>query len=213
MLSGHPLKHSKTNNRKHHLPRHWQRLLLMFLTLLGLAGISARASELKPGTVAAFERYIAATEARMENDVRLNQFLLVDRLPDSHRQEAYDQLQRGEAYIEEMHTEEDLHPIHIPNGLVHHWTGVIFIPKATLSETIAVLNDYDHEPDIYKPEIRRSKLIEQNGNQSKIYLQFYIKRFVTFFLIAFFDFIKTKFEITRLKTPSHPPQSVKVPVP
>jgi len=210
MLSGHPLKHSQTNKRKHHLPRHWQRLLLMFLTLLGLAGISARASELKPGTVAAFERYIAATEARMENDVRLNQFLLVDRLPDSHRQEAYDQLQRGEAYIEEMHTEEDLHPIHIPNGLVHHWTGVIFIPKATLSETIAVLNDYDHEPDIYKPEIRRSKLIEQNGNQSKIYLQFYNKSIVTVVLDAYFDVIETKIESTRVQSASRSTRIVEV---
>ena len=79
----------------------------------------------------------------MDEDVRLNQFLVIDRLPDLQRKEAYDQLQRGQAYIEELHTKQDDHPIHIPNGLVHHWVGVIFIPKATLSETLAVLNDYE----------------------------------------------------------------------
>ncbi len=201
-MSGHPSRRSQTHKRTYHFTRQLQKLVLVFLIVPGLAGTSARAAQLKPETVAAFEHYVVVTEARMDDDVRLDQFLAIDRLPDSQRKEAYDQLQRGQIYIEELHTQEGDHPIHIPNGLIHHWAGVIFIPKATLSETNAVLQDYDNEPDIYKPEIRRSKLIEQNGNQSKIYLQFYNKSIVTVVLNAYFDVIETQIGSTRVQSAS-----------
>ena len=186
----------------HPLTRPLQKLVLVFWILPGLAGISASASELKPETVAAFERYIGVTEARMDNDVRLNQFLVIDRLPELQRKEAYDQLQKGQVYIEELHTQEDHHPIPIPNGLIHHWAGVIFIPKATLAETEAVLRDYDNEPSIYKPQVHRAKLIAKNGNESKIYLQFYNKSIITVVLNAYFDIIETQIGSTRVQSVS-----------
>ena len=34
----------------------------------------------------------------------------------------------------------------------------MFIPNAILSETIAIIEDYDNETIIYKPEIRQAKL-------------------------------------------------------
>lgn len=154
---------------------------------LELTGICARATELKPETAASFDRYLRAVEARMDEDVRRSQFLAVDRLPDSRRQQAYDQLQQGQIYIEELHVRDDDRPLHVPNALVHHWAGVIFIPKATLSEALAVLQDYDNHKNIYKPQIRRSELIEHSGNESKIYLQLYNKSVVTVVLNAHFD--------------------------
>ncbi len=106
-----------------------QTALLLLCILPGLVAISAQADELKPETAAAFDRYIGATEARMDNDMRLNQFLVIDRLPDSLRQEAYNQLHRRQIHIEEMHTEEDHHPFPIPNGQIHHWAGVTFTAR------------------------------------------------------------------------------------
>jgi hypothetical protein len=179
-----------------------RKLGLMFLILAGLAGASAHAAQLKPETAAAFEHYVAATEARMDEDVRLNQFLVIDQLPDLQRKEAYDQLQQGQIYIEELHTREDHHPIHIPSGLVHHWVGVIFIPKATLAEADAVLNDFKDEPEIYKPDIRKARLIEQNGSGSKIYLQFYSKTLVTVVLNAYFDVVETRLGSSRIQSAS-----------
>lgn len=186
----------------HSLARELQKPALMLLILAGLAGNSTHAGQVKPETAAAFEHYVAATEARMDEDVRLNQFLVVDRLPDSQRKDAYDQLQQGQIYIEELHTLEDRHAIHIPSGLVHHWTGVIFIPKATLAEADAVLNDFKDEPEIYKPDIRKARLIEQNGSDSKIYLQFYSKTLVTVVLNAYFDVVETRLGSTRIQSAS-----------
>jgi hypothetical protein len=209
-LAGHPLKRSRTRKRAHHLTGKLRTRVLLALILIGVAGISTCAAELKPETVAAFERYITVTEARMGDDTRHDQFFIIDRLPDSQRKETYDQLQQGQIYVEEMHTQEDHHPIHIPNGLVHHWVGVIFIPKATLSETLAIMNDYEDEPNIYKPEIRKAKLIEQNGKKSKIYLQFYSKSIVTVVLNAYFDVVETPVGSTRVQSVSHSTRIVEV---
>jgi hypothetical protein len=175
-------------------------LFLVLLILLGQAWTSASAAQLKPETVAVFEHYAALTEARMEDDLRLNQFLVMDRLPDMQRKEAYTQLQQGQIYVEELHTQEDHHPIRIPSGLVHHWAGVIFIPKATLSETDAVLNDYANEPEIYKPEVRQAKLIERNGSKSKICIQLYNKSIVTVVLNECSDVIETHIGNTRIQS-------------
>lgn len=180
-----------------------QQIALGLLVLLGLAASSARASQLKPETAAAFDRYVALTEARMENDVRLNQFLVMDRLPDLQRKAAYSQLQNGQVYIEELRTQQEQHAMLIPGGLIHHWVGVIFIPKATLSEANAVLQDYENETEIYKPEIHRAKLIERNGNVSKIFLQFYNKSIVTVVLNEYSDVIETRLGSTRLQSASH----------
>ena len=166
----------------------------MFMVWTCLAGNSARASQLKPETSAAFDRYALLTEARMDDDIRLDQFLILDRLPDLQRKDVYNQVQHGEVYIEELHTQEDHHPIRIPSGLIHHWAGVIFIPKATLSEVDAVLQDYENEPEIYKPEIRKAKRIKRNGNESKIFLQFYNKSLATVVLNDYSDVIETQFK-------------------
>ena len=109
-----------------------------------------------------------------------------------------------------MHAEEDHHPIRIPGGLVHHWVGVIFIPKATLSETDAVLHDYDNEASIFKPQIRRAKLIEQHGDKAKIYLQFFNKSLITVVLDAYFDVTETKIGDTRIQSVSRSTRIVEV---
>lgn len=204
------MKHSQAREGTHHLAGKLQKYALIFWILHRLCGISTCAAQLKPETAAAFDRYVAATEARMNDDLQINQFLVIDRLPELQRKEAYDQLQHGQLYIEELHAEEDHHPIRIPGGLVHHWVGVIFIPKAMLSETDAVLHDYNNEASIYKPQIRRAKLIEQHGEKTKIYLQFYNKSIITVVLDAYFDVTETKIGPTRIQSASRSTRIVEV---
>ena len=163
------------------------KIIFLFSIFPWLLGISARATELKPETVAAFDHYVRITESEMENELEGKQFLVIDRLPEARRKQAYGQLNQGELYIQEMHTLDGQELIRIPSGLVHHWAGVIFIPKATLAEVNAVLQDYVNEPRIYNPEIRRAKLIEQNGNESKVYLQIFSKSIITVVLNGYFN--------------------------
>src|ERR1700688_2859239 len=168
--------------------------------LLSVGGMAARATELKPDTAAAFDRYVRAMEARMDEDTGRDQFLVVDRLPDARRTEAYQQLKNGQVYIEAMSAREGDRPIKAPSGLIHHWAGVIFIPGATYSEVTEVMLDYDCHEDTYKPQIRKSKLIERNGDESKVYFQFFNHSIVTVILNANFDVRDTRFGSGRFQT-------------
>jgi hypothetical protein len=153
--------------------------LLVGCGIIGLLVPPAQAAELKPETVAAFDRYIRATEARMDEDLREGRFLVVDRLPSEQRKEADASLQQGQVYVQEMDSLEDGHAIYIPSGMVHDWAGVIFIPGATIPRVLAVLRDYDNHKNIYKPDVRRSQLLQHSGNKFEVYLQLYKKTIVT----------------------------------
>jgi hypothetical protein len=177
-------------------------ILVGLCILVDFGGVAARATELKPDTAAAFDRYIHAMEARMDEDTGRDQFLVVDRLPDARRAEAYAQLKNGQVYIEVMSAREGDRPIKAPSGLIHHWAGVIFIPKATFDEVTEVLRDYDCHEDTYKPQIRKSKLIERHGDESKIYFQFFNHSIVTVILNADFDVRDTQFGLGRFQTVS-----------
>jgi hypothetical protein len=177
-------------------------ILVALCILVDLSGMAARATELKPDTAAAFDRYVRAMEVRMDEDTGRDQFLVVDRLAEPRRTEAYAQLKNGQVYIEAMSAREGDRPIKVPSGLIHHWAGVIFIPKATFSEVTEVLRDYDCHEDTYKPQIRKSKLIERNGDESKIYFQFFNHSIVTVILNANFDVRDTQFGSGRFQTVS-----------
>jgi hypothetical protein len=180
-----------------------QKIVLLISIFPWLYGVSARATELKPDTAAAFDRYVRLTESKMESDLQSNRFLVVDQLPVAQSKEAYEQLRHGQLFIQEMNTMDGYLPIHIPNGLIHHWVGVTFIPKATLRDVNSVLQDYANEPKIYQPEIRRAKLIEQNGNKSKVYLQFFSKSIITVVLDGYFDVTLISIDKTRSESISH----------
>jgi len=64
---------------------------------------------------------------------------------------------------------------------------VLFIPNASLLQTLAVVQDYDNHRNIYKPEVRNSKLLQRNGDNFKVFLQFYKKSLVTVVVNANFD--------------------------
>ena len=159
--------------------KNYRRWLAFASGFASLLGATADAAELKSETAAAFDRYVQATERRMEDDLRAGRFLVVNTLPESAREQVYAELKRGQFYIAPLRSKENGKPIPVPGGLIHHWVGVAFIPGVTLSQTLAVLQDYDNHKAIYKPDVRDSKLLSRNGNDFKVFLQFYRKSPVT----------------------------------
>jgi len=81
--------------------------------------------------------------------------------------------------IEQLETTDNGKKIKCPDGLIHHWVGVIFIPGATLAQTLALAQDYDHHQDFYKPDVERSRLLRRDGNNFKVFLRFYKKKVLT----------------------------------
>lgn len=142
--------------------------------LLNLFPPCCTAVELKSKTVEAFERYIRIADARMDGELRRGgPFLWVDSLPQPQRQGMYDLLQRGQLEIRQEKIEEEGAPIEVPDGLIHHWTGIMFVPGVSLAPVMSLLQDYGNHWRTSKPEIRRSKLQEHTDNVFRISLQFY----------------------------------------
>ncbi len=147
--------------------------------VLGILPTIAAAHEPKPETLAAFNRYRDQTEARMDTDLRADHFLYFERYPESRRQSIAEQLRRGEFYLEPLRTLDDDHKFSVPAGIIHHWLGIAFIPRATVEQTKSVLDDYAHHNQIYFPDVRQSKLLSRNGDNREVFLQFYSRTMVT----------------------------------
>jgi len=138
-------------------------------------------AELKPATVTAFDRYVKATEARIDAELkRPGAFLYVDGLPAPRREQALATLKRGEIYMERLSLHDTTgQDIKAPDALMHHWMGAVFVPCATLEEAMELVQDYDRHQDIYKPEVVRSKLVSRNGNDFKIFYRLRKKKVIT----------------------------------
>ncbi len=137
--------------------------------------------ELKPATVQAFDRYVQLTEARINGEVSApEKFLYVDRLPPESRSQALAALQRGEVLMERLRTtDRSGQTIEAPGGLIHHWLGVVFVPGATLQQTLALMEDYNHHQDVYGPEVVRSRLLNRQDNDFKIFYRLRKKKVIT----------------------------------
>ena len=147
----------------------------LFLVILEFPlAICCTASELKQTTIEAFDHYVRVTDKRVDAELRPGgAFLWLDSLPAPQRQNLYERVRHGELEIRQEKTEEGGKPIEIPDGSIHHWVGVMFVSGASLKQALSLLQDYDDHWRTYRPDVRRSKLLERNDDTFKIYLQFY----------------------------------------
>jgi hypothetical protein len=153
----------------------------LLLLAVPAAAIHSSAADLKPQTITAFDHYVALSEARMNSSLGGAQddpqpFLWVDRLPASQRSADLAQLHAGQVVIERLATFDNGKPIPVPGGMIHHWIGTVFIPGATLAQTLSLLEDYDHHADYFRPQVIASKTLSRQGNDFHIYLRLYEKK-------------------------------------
>jgi hypothetical protein len=86
------------------------------------------------------------------------------------------EIRRGKTLTQPWNQEGE---VEVPDGLIHDWVGAIFIPGATLEKTLALVQDYDHHKEIYRPEVIDSRLLARNGNDFQIYLRLLKKKVIT----------------------------------
>jgi hypothetical protein len=145
----------------------------------------ARAGEpepvkLKAETQAAFERYVKLTEARNQEELQRGTNLLwIDELPPAQRGEAYAALKRGEVKMQKLEILDGGKPTRCPGGLIHHWTGVVFVPGAKLDDVLGLLEDYDHHSVYFAPDVERSKIESRNGGHFRVFLRFRRRKVIT----------------------------------
>lgn len=139
----------------------------------------ADAAELKPATVEAFERYRRIAEAMIEQDVLSpDRFLHVFRGDAAARAKADVLLRRGDVTVDRLRATDNGRRIEVPDGLIHHWIGSIFVPNVSLRTAVAVLQDFDKHADLFRPNIQRSTILEHDSDRFRITLRFYMKKIV-----------------------------------
>ena len=157
----------------------------MLLALETASGGTARSGAPEPPklenvTKQAFERYVALTQAR--NDVEQkghSNLLWVDGLSEGSRAEAYAALKSGEVKMQKLETLDSRKSIPCPGGMIHHWTGLVFIPGAKLDEVLSVLEDYDKHSVYFAPDVERSKIESRSGDHFQVFLRFRRHKVIT----------------------------------
>lgn len=129
-------------------------------------------------TTAAFDHYIAGSEGRiLQQRSSAASFLSVDQLPTSQRSETISRLHRGEIVIQNRAELPE-----IPDGLIHDWTGTVFIPNATVAQVLDLVRDYDHLTRYYSPDVMQSHLISHHDDDFHIFMRLHKKKIVTVIL-------------------------------
>ena len=123
-------------------------------------------------TLAAYVEYVRAAEAAFSLTLQPEgPFLWWDTCPD-----VADRVREGQI-ITRMAAEGG--PLHVTYGLIHDWIGLVCIPKATIENTLALVQDYDRHKEIYRPEVMESKLVDRRGNEFDIFLRLLKKKIIT----------------------------------
>jgi hypothetical protein len=149
--------------------------MIMIIAALGLIGVTADAvspgaATLSDATRKAFQRYIEKVEAAATARGNGSQpFLWSDA--------SKDRLQRLRGGATVIERSSGSGPVKVDGGLIHDWTGAVFIPGVTLAETLALVQDYAHHKDVY-PEVIDSKLLSRDGDHFVIFLKLRKKKVI-----------------------------------
>jgi hypothetical protein len=112
-------------------------------------------ADLKPPTVGAWNDYVGAVEKRVEHELQTTKpFLVLERLPQAEQQKADASLKSGAVFITKLPGPNLRGPApKIPDGLVHHWLGVVQIPGVRLDDVLAFVQRYDDSPRYFNDVI------------------------------------------------------------
>ena len=106
-------------------------------------------------------------------------FLYVDAQSPQEKQNSYQRLKNGEILVEKLRTQGPGLDTDVPDGLLHQLGSWYLLPGVTMAQILPVVQDYEHRSDLYKPEVIASKLISRQGDDFKIFLRLYEKKFTT----------------------------------
>jgi len=166
------------------------------LVLLVMSAAAAFGLELKQKTRTAYDKYLSLAEKKIDAEQSGANFFWGDIAQQD------DKLKRGEVVIEKGAL-ASTDAAQIPDGLVHHWSGFVFIPNVTLDKLLAFLEDYDHHQDYYKPDVARSKLLQHDDDHFVALLRFVKKKVITVVLDTVHDAHYYRVDATKAYSRSH----------
>lgn len=148
------------------------KMTAVVLLAAALAVPRCQAERLSAQTQEAFDRYVQASELRMSEEIaRKTAFLWIDSLPQPKRNQADAELMNGQMLLQQDLSGGQSATIPVSGGLIHDWTGIVFLPGVSISEVISVLQDYDQAARHYIPQVVKSKLLQHSGDDFRVFLR------------------------------------------
>jgi hypothetical protein len=154
--------------------------LTLVLSVILPIPISVIPADLEPRTIEGFNRYVQVAETQIDSRARNGApFLWIDSLPEPGQGKKYSDLHAGKVVIERLETRDEGRSIPVPGGMIHHWIGTVFIPGASLAETLALEEDYDNHQNYFAPDVVRSRILHRDGSDYVVLLRFCKKKVIT----------------------------------
>lgn len=152
---------------------------------VGLVGTSAEtrsyeAAELKPATLEDWDRYVRATEQRIDRELTDGgRFLAYELQPGINADMWRQQLEAGQMPTLELSSRRpDGQPLQAREGRVHHWLGAVLIEGVTLKTVMALIRDYADQPP-FQEDVLASRILSRDGDKQHVYLKLRRTKIVT----------------------------------
>ena len=150
-----------------------ERPVLPVALVLGLAVAAAavlHAAELKEETLAAWQRYVEATERRMAREIGDgSRFLVLDFHDDAERMRR--EALAGQPLTWRTETRDDEgESLEVPKGSIHHWLGAILIPNADVDHVVDGLQ-HAIPPHELQNDVLESRVLWRDGDKLGTFLK------------------------------------------
>jgi putative flippase GtrA len=147
--------------------------------LLALFDANLQAADLKPETIQAWRANVENVEHRMSSELSSDQgFLALDFQDATTATKERRKMLSGEIPVRQVIGDGGFQTIPVPNGMIHHWRGIVFIPGATLNMVLSRVANPQLE-DTKQEDVLDSKVLENHPGQLKLYLKLQRSKIVT----------------------------------
>jgi hypothetical protein len=136
------------------------------------------AATLEPHTARAWAAYVAATEARIERELADGRRFLVQDF-DQDRQARRRGVLAGDVKVGEMETtDESGRTVSVPDGIIHHWRGSVFVPGVTLDNLLTRL-EHPSERGPHQEDVLALRVLERHAGQLRLFIKMTRTKIVT----------------------------------
>jgi len=151
-------------------------ILALVSGLILAQAVALEAAELRPETIKAWARYAAAAEQRIDRELRSNRgFLAIDYLPQKAAAAERNAVLAGEIPVVKMTAGEK---IDVPDGMIHHWRGSVFIPGVDIGLVMSRIVNPGME-DTRQEDVLESRVLNRGPDSLTLYLKLRRVKFVT----------------------------------
>ena len=167
---------------------------ILLLLLDGAACLSAEGPS--QAATSAYDAYCQQVEARL---ARQHQSQTVFIAPPASPGDDEARLHRGEFIIEQLTPPN----AEVGGALIHHWRATAFVPGATASDFLNLMQDYNSYPQRFSPQVLAAKLLSANGGHMQVGLRVRQQHVLTVVMDTTYDVTWTSLDPQRGYSISH----------